>query len=110
MQVNLEFHSNYNRFFNQGKQALHRLQQHFAVVPLKRQQSTNELINKLEAAINLAEPVAVQMNFGFDQENIADFYGVLSQTLDGRLLLEDADTKQLHQLMPALVRNISFTK
>ncbi|GAP03005.1 hypothetical protein FPFC_031910 [Fructobacillus pseudoficulneus] len=109
MQVNLESRPNYNQIFKQGKQVLARLRRHFAVVPLEHQQSSTELINRLELAINMGQPVKVQMNFGFDQENIQDFYGVLSQTPAGILLIQDQKSKQLHQLMPDLLRHISFS-
>ncbi|CAK1238906.1 hypothetical protein R55227_BLOPHJLP_00783 [Fructobacillus tropaeoli] len=109
MQVNLDSRTYYNQIIKQGKHVFAHLREHFAVVPLKQQQNSQELITRLELAINLQEPVDVQMNYGFDQEQIQDFHGVLSQTPAGALLIQDQKTKQIHQLMPDLLRHISFS-
>ncbi|MDD9138689.1 hypothetical protein H7198_03615 [Fructobacillus sp. CRL 2054] len=105
MQAKLSAQPQFNRF-NQIKQAWNKMKEHFALVPLKEQQSTTVLINRLEDAINAGTPTAVQMNYGFEQEDIQDFYGVLFQDRAGSLLIEDVHTNQCHHLSPELLRHI----
>ncbi len=105
MQMKLSAQPQFN-FMNQLKQNWFNLKEHFAVVPLKTQQTSTVLINRLETAINNGQPVAVQMNQGFNQENIQDFYGVLFQDESGALIIEDTRSKQCQHLIPGLLRHI----
>ncbi|MBS9337805.1 hypothetical protein [Fructobacillus parabroussonetiae] len=105
MQVKLSAQPQIN-FFNQLKNSWTKIKEHFEVVPLKEQQNSTVLINRLEAAINNGQPVAVQMNYGFDQERIQDFFGIVFQDKAGALLIEDEMTNRCHQLAPALLRHI----
>ncbi|MBS9338944.1 hypothetical protein G6R29_04800 [Fructobacillus sp. M2-14] len=105
MQVKLSAQSQVN-VFNQLKNSWTKVKEHFEVVPLKEQQNSTVLINKLETALNTAEPIAVQMNYSFDSERIQDFYGVLFQDKAGALMIEDQLTKQCQMLMPELLRHI----
>ncbi|MBS9336290.1 hypothetical protein [Fructobacillus papyrifericola] len=105
MQVKLSAQPQVN-FFQQLKESWTKVKEHFEVVPLKEQQNSTVLITRLEEAINNGQPVAVQMNYGFDQERIQDFFGVLFQDKAGALLIDDQMSNRCHQLTPALLRHI----
>lgn len=105
MQMKLSAQPQFN-FMNQLKQQWFNLKEHFAVVPLKTQQSTTVLITRLEEAINSGQPIAIQMNQGFDQESIQDFYGIVFQDQAGSLIIEDEHSNQCQHLIPGLLRHI----
>ncbi|MBS9335433.1 hypothetical protein LQZ24_02480 [Fructobacillus sp. M1-13] len=105
MQVKLSAQPQVN-FMNQFKQGWTKIKEHFEVVPLKEQQTSTVLITRLEEALHNGQPTAVQMNYGFDQERIQDFFGVLFEDQTGALLIDDQISKRCQLLSPALLRHI----
>ncbi|MDF7637709.1 hypothetical protein PT274_05500 [Leuconostocaceae bacterium ESL0958] len=110
MQINLEQPMLTNSLWAVVKQKFTAVKDHFKVVPLKRELGVAELIDRLEMAVNSSKSVQVQMNFGFDRENIQDFYGPLRQTKAGQLIIADENSQQEHYLVPELIRYINQVK
>ncbi|MDF7627413.1 hypothetical protein OZX65_05365 [Leuconostocaceae bacterium ESL0723] len=75
-------------------------------VPLKRQLNANELITRLEMAINYDEEVTVQINRSLESEAIVQRKGHFFQSADGLLYLQEQH--RIVQVAPELLRNIIF--
>lgn len=92
------------------KAGVSKLHNRFKTVPLERQLSSQEMIQRLEIAINLDSEVAIQVNPSFESEAIEEYRGNLFQTADGRLYVYSRSKRQTTAIQPENLRHISFAK
>ena len=79
-------------------------------VPLKEQLTAEELITRLEYALNSEEAVTIQINDSLLSEEVSDLFGYVYQDNHGHVLLQSPSTHQFHKILPGTIRHITHQK
>jgi hypothetical protein len=77
-------------------------------VPLKRQLNAQEIIVRLELALNTTDPVTVQLNDSLFNERITQLSGYIYQNNHGQLFVQSYKTHKFSNITPGMIRHISF--
>lgn len=76
-------------------------------VPLKRQLTADELIVRLEAALNSDQVATIQVNASLLAEDVENFSGYIYQNELGEILVQSPQTHQMTTILPGKIRYIS---
>lgn len=77
-------------------------------VPLKPQLMANELITRLEFALNSENPATIQINNSLLSEDVTNYFGYVYQNIQGQILIQSPLTHQMVTILPGTIRHISF--
>ncbi len=75
-------------------------------VPLKQQLSADDLIARLEIALNTKSPVTIQINNSLLSEDVANIYGYVYQNNKGEILVQSPKTHSMTIVLPGTIRHL----
>ncbi|QEA58759.1 hypothetical protein FGL74_03045 [Leuconostoc koreense] len=78
-------------------------------VSLKRQLNAQEIIIRLELALNTTDPVTIQLNDSLFSEHVTQLYGYMYQNNHGQLFIQSHKTHKFSNIAPGMIRHISFS-
>ncbi|MEX0380278.1 hypothetical protein AB3K25_07415 [Leuconostoc sp. MS02] len=77
-------------------------------VPLKRQLSADELIARLELALNSDTPTTIQVNSSLLNEEVFNLFGYIYQNNQGEILIQSPKTHHMTFVLPGTIRHLSI--
>ncbi|GMA70252.1 hypothetical protein GCM10025879_14980 [Leuconostoc litchii] len=92
---------------------LQKLSKYFRSKPsifLHRQLNADEIIVRLELALNTTRSITIQLNESLLSEKVTQLSGHLYQNSTGQLFISSSGTHQLMSISPASIRHIMFNQ
>jgi len=77
-------------------------------VPLKQQLSADEIIARLELALNANSPATIQINDSLLSEDVSNLFGYIYQNNRGQILVQSPQTHQMTSILPGTIRHLSI--
>lgn len=75
-------------------------------VPLRQQLSAEELIARLENALNSDLPITIQINNSLLKEDVTNISGYIYQNNNGEILIQSPKTHCITVILPGMIRHI----
>jgi len=75
-------------------------------VPLKQQLSADDLIARLEIALNTNSPVTIQLNNSLLSEDVTNISGYVYQNNNGEILVQSPKTHSMTVVLPGMIRHL----
>ncbi|CAM3035878.1 hypothetical protein [Leuconostoc gasicomitatum] len=76
--------------------------------PVKHQLSADEIIARLELALNTNSPVTMQINNSLLSEDVANLFGFIYQNNQGQILVQSPKTHKMTSVLPGTIRHLSI--
>ena len=77
-------------------------------LPVKHQLSADEIIARLELALNTNSPVTVQLNNSLLSEDVSNLFGYIYQNNQGQILVQSPKTHKMISILPGTIRHLSI--